>query len=172
MAQRRNSRNGFARTGKVLANQVRVASQGRGFEKSQLLTHWEEIVGPDIAAISRPVQIKYGRQGVGATLTVLTNGANAPMLEMQKEAIRTKVNALYGYPAISYIRLTQTASHGFSEGQAVFQPRAEKTEKTTSDTAKRAAASATAEVQSSDLRDALTRLGSHIIDKEKKGTHT
>ena len=44
----------------------------------------------------------------------------APMVEMQKEKLREKVNAVYGYAAISRILLTQTASTGFAEGQAEF----------------------------------------------------
>ena len=66
---------------------------------TRLLTHWEEAVGQDIAAIARPVNIGYGRGSFGATLTVLTTGAQAPMLEMQKEQLREKVNAVYGYNA-------------------------------------------------------------------------
>jgi len=77
-------------------------------------------VGEDIARIARPVEVSYGRQGMGATLSVLTTGAQAPMLEMQKERLREKVNAVYGYNAIARIRITQTASTGFAEGQADF----------------------------------------------------
>jgi hypothetical protein len=49
------------------------------------------------------------------------------MLEMQKEILRARVNACYGYNAIARIRITQTAPTGFAEGQAAFgmQPRRE-----------------------------------------------
>ena len=47
-------------------------------------------------------------------MTVLTNAANAPVLEMQKEALRNRVNACYGYNAISRIAITQTAPDGLS----------------------------------------------------------
>ena len=58
-----------------------------------------------MAAISRPVEIGYGRGGLGATLTLLTTGANAPLLEMRKEELRERVNAIYGYNAIARIRV-------------------------------------------------------------------
>ena len=95
----------------------------RGFAVSRVLTRWAEIAGEDIAAIARPVEVSYGRQGFGATLTVLTTGAQAPMLEMQKEVLRERVNAAYGYNAIARIRLTQTAPPGFAEGQASLPAR-------------------------------------------------
>jgi hypothetical protein len=68
------------------------------------------------------VEVVYGK-GFGATLTLLVAGAHAPMVEMQKERVREKVNACYGYNAISRIRLTQTARSGFAEAQTAFAPR-------------------------------------------------
>ena len=79
---------GFKRTSSLLQTQIRKTSETRGFSQSRLLTHWPEIAGDDIAAISRPVEVRYGRGGLGATLTLLTTGANAPILEMQKEKLR------------------------------------------------------------------------------------
>jgi len=122
MAARPSTTRGFKRTASVLSDQIRRAGESRGFAVSRLLTHWAEIAGADIAGIARPVNISYGRGGMGATLTVLTTGPQAPMLEMQKDRLREKVNAVYGYNAISRVRITQTAPEGFQEGQAVFGP--------------------------------------------------
>ena len=77
-APKRISR-GFKQTGGILHQSIRKATEKRGFVETRLLTHWNEIVGEDTAAISRPVKVGYGRHGFGATLTLLTNGANAPM---------------------------------------------------------------------------------------------
>ncbi|MEC8196651.1 MAG: DUF721 domain-containing protein, partial [Pseudomonadota bacterium] len=117
---RRATTKGFSRTSSLLQERIRKASESRGFAESRVLTHWAEIVGEDIARICQPVDVKYGRQGFGATLTLLTTGAQAPMLEMQKETLRTRINAAYGYNAITHMRITQTAPTGFAEGQAQF----------------------------------------------------
>jgi len=85
MAPRNSQTHGFKRTSSLLQTQIRKTSETRGFAQSRLLTHWAEIAGDDIAAISRPVEVRYGRSGFGATLTLLTTGANAPILEMQKD---------------------------------------------------------------------------------------
>ena len=55
------------------------------------------------------------------------------MLEMEKEHLREKVNAVYGYNAIARIRITQTASTGFAEGQADFRHRRKGQEATAAD---------------------------------------
>jgi hypothetical protein len=73
------------------------------------LTHWGEIVGEDISSVSIPTKVSYRTDGLGATLTILTSGSNAPILEMQKEFIRNKINAVYGYNAVHKIKITQSS---------------------------------------------------------------
>jgi hypothetical protein len=166
MAQRHSTTRGFKRTASVLSERIRRAGESRGFAVSRVLTHWPEIAGPDIAAIARPTNIGYGRGGFGATLTLLTTGAHAPMLEMQKETLREKVNAVYGYNAISRIRITQTAPTGFAEGQAVFAAAPAKGADPAPDPAIVAEAAQTAgPVRDGDLRAALERLGRNVFTR-------
>ena len=111
---------GFAPAAQLLAERVQKAAEGRGFAVARLLTHWPEIAGEKLAAVTRPVRISHSRGGFGATLTLLTSGPMAPMVEMQLPQLRERVNACYGYNAIQRITLTQTAAQGFAEGQAQF----------------------------------------------------
>lgn len=111
---------GFEVAGGLLSQRIRKAGETRGFAISRLLTHWPEVAGAELAALTRPVKVGYTREGLGATLTVLVAPAAAPMVEMRKERLREKVNAVYGYNAIARIHLTQTAATGFAEGQADF----------------------------------------------------
>lgn len=162
MPKRESTTRGFKRTASVLGGQIRRVGESRGFAVSRVLTHWAEIAGPEIAAIARPVNVGYGRGGFGATLTILTTGAQALMLEMQKEKLREKVNAVYGYNAISHIRITQTAATGFAEGQAQFKPQ-EPSRKAAAEPICEDAAKAAAPVRDDDLRTALERLGHNIL---------
>ena len=169
MPPRRTSTKGFKRTDNLLSGQIRRASETRGFAQSRLLTGWAEIAGEDIAAIAQPVEIGYGRGGMGATLTLLTNGANAPMLEMQKEQLRTRVNSVYGYNAIARVRITQTAATGFSEGKAAFGHKPKTDQAQAPDPALRQRAAQVAQpVGDDDLRDALARLGENILNKSNR----
>jgi hypothetical protein len=144
---------------------VKRLSEKRGFSETRLLTHWAEIAGADVAAICRPLKVGYPKGGFGAVLTVLTTGAQAPMLQMRLPQLIEKVNARYGYAAISKIAITQTAPTGFAEGQAAFAPRPR------ADRAPRPEAVAAAKVQAegvSDdgLRQSLERLAANIISKQ------
>lgn len=167
MARRFSTTRGFKRTSTLLSDQIRHAGESRGFAVSRLLTHWAEVVGEDVASVARPVDIGYGKGGFGATLTVLTTGAQAPMLEMQKETIRQKVNAVYGYNAISRIRLTQTAATGFAEGQAQFAPAPKKPRPSVSPDVRAQAAETTKSIENETLRLALEQLGRNVMIRQK-----
>ncbi len=158
---------GFERASGLLQSRIREAGEARGFAVSRLLTHWAEIVGADIAAIARPVNVSYARGGFGATLTVLTTGANAPMLEMQKERLKEQVNACYGYSAISRVRVTQTAPTGFAEGQVAFAA-APKAERRPDPALRHAAEAVVAPVADETLRAALAALGENVLSRQKE----
>ncbi|MBN9889715.1 DUF721 domain-containing protein [Salipiger abyssi] len=167
--KRRSTTYGFAQTGGLLKQNIRRASESRGFAQSRVLTHWEEIAGAEMAAISRPVEIGYGRGSLGATLTLLTTGANAPLLEMRKEELRERVNAIYGYNAIARIRVTQTAATGFAEGRVAFEHRAKPNAKPAPTPEIVAEAhNATEGVTDEGLRQALERLGANVITKSQR----
>ncbi|WP_230382959.1 DUF721 domain-containing protein [Paracoccus shanxieyensis] len=111
---------GFEAASSLVAHRIRSVGETRGFAVARLLTNWAEVVGADIAAHARPVKISHGK-GFGATLTLLVDGARAPLLNMQRDKIRDRVNACYGFNAVSRVTLTQTAPTGFAEGGGFVQ---------------------------------------------------
>ncbi len=88
------------------------------------------------------------------------------MIEMQKEGLREKVNAVYGYAAISRILLTQTAATGFSEGQAQFVP-AKKAVPPADPHIQAKASAVVSPVHDGTLRAALETLGQNILTRRK-----
>lgn len=160
---KRRSR-GFMQTGGLLKTSIRRASETRGFAETRLLTQWAEVAGQAVAKIAQPVKISYAQKGMGASLTLLCAGANAPMLQMQLPQIIKRVNACYGYNAISRITLTQTAPSGFAEAQTKFDRTPAKT--LSSDEAL-AIESSVKGVESDGLRQALATLGTNITARHK-----
>jgi hypothetical protein len=157
---------GFEVAAGLVKDPVRAAGESRGFAVTKLLTSWAAIVGDELAGCTRPVKIGYGREGLGATLTVLVSAAQAPVVQMEVPRIRDRVNACYGYAAISRITITQTAAFGFEEGQAVFthKPKAERAP----DPAIQALAAATADgVRDTTLRAALETLAQNVLSRNK-----
>jgi hypothetical protein len=148
-----------------LDGQIRQAGEKRGFAVMRLLTHWNEIVGDDTAHMARPVDVGYGREGFGATLTVLCTGSNAPLVQQMLPQIREKVNACYGYSAISRVRVTQTAPTGFSEGQMSFDA-APKQKAPPSPDVISASKELASDVESDGLRGALERLGQNVMARK------
>ena len=102
-------KHGFKKASVLLKKNIQKASESRGFAQSRVLTHWSEIVGEEISSVSIPTKVSYKTDSLGATLTILTSGSSGPVLEMQKEFIRTKINAVYGYNAVQKIKITQSS---------------------------------------------------------------
>jgi len=158
---------GFESASGLLRDPIRKAGESRGFAVTKLLTHWPEVAGPDLAPLCRPVKIGYGQGGLGATLTLLATGAAAPLVQMQLERLREKVNAIYGYAAISRIRVTQTAAEGFAEPQRAFegsniaQPSAQALAR-----AQQVVSTMTEGVADDGLKTALDRLAANVLIKK------
>lgn len=111
---------GFEPAAGLLKDRLRTAGEKRGFAVARLLTQWEEVAGPDLAPLTRPVKVSYPKDGLGATLTLLVSPAHGPQVQMELPRLTERVNAVYGYRAIARIALTQTAATGFAEGQTPF----------------------------------------------------
>ncbi|MCA3444985.1 MAG: DUF721 domain-containing protein [Rhodobacter sp.] len=158
---------GFEAASSLLGERIRSAGEKRGFAVARLLTHWSDIAGEDLARVTRPVKVGYSRDGFGATLTLLTTSAQAPMVQMQLPKLRERVNACYGYAAISRIAITQTAPAGFAEGQADFG-RAPPAEPRTADPALcREAGAAARGVKDDGLRAALESLTLNFLTRSR-----
>ena len=88
---------------------------------------------------------------------------------MQLPQLREKVNACYGYNAISRIRITQTAPVGFSDGKALFGSTSPKAppQRPAPPTAQKAKTIA-CEIKDDGLRAALAAFGENIMKHEKR----
>ena len=170
----RRSTRGFHAVSGLVEKHVRRSGESRGFATMKLLTQWEAIVGKDTAQIATPVKVGYSREGFGATLTLLVPGAQAPMIQAELPRIRERVNACYGYQAISRIRLTQTAPTGFSEGQRVFERPSGTALKQIDPAIKAETQTLVGDLEDGPLKDALSRLSDNVLQRVRssKGTRT
>ncbi|WP_090061140.1 DUF721 domain-containing protein [Celeribacter neptunius] len=153
-----------------MQSRIREVSEERGFSESRLLTHWEDIVGEATAAMSRPVKVSYAKGGFGATLTLLTTGAYAPMLQAELPKIRDRVNAVYGYNAISRIHVTQTAPIGFAKGQVAFSDPKPAPKPEISAETRETARSLSQGVEDEALRRALETFAGTFLTRQKNQT--
>lgn len=79
-----------------------------GFVQSSIVSRWKEIVGPRYAAVSSPESIRFpvGRKSEGV-LTLVVEGAHAPMMQHVAPAIVERVNTFFGYPAVARVAFRQ-----------------------------------------------------------------
>jgi hypothetical protein len=79
-----------------------------GFVQSSIVSRWREIVGARYAAVSSPESIRFpqGKKSRGV-LTLVVEGAHAPMMQHVAPTIVERVNAFFGYPAVERIAFRQ-----------------------------------------------------------------
>jgi hypothetical protein len=102
-------RQGRARAAGELIGEVGgVAFRRFGFIQASVVSRWSEIVGERYAKASSPESIKFpsGRKAGGA-LTLLVDGAHAPLIQHLTPMIIERVNRFFGYAAVNRIVFRQ-----------------------------------------------------------------
>ena len=180
----RRRRRGFVPGAGAVQGSIRKALEKRGFSELRLLTRWDQIVGDEIAAMARPVRVRYGGKGMGATLVLATRGAVAPLVEAQRQQIIDRVNAVHGHAAISRIHLVQTAPEALPPAGLAEAPAPWRAGGADAGTGPAPAPpdldpdavaelrQAVAGVKSDALRAALDRLGQNIITRRQRHMQT
>jgi hypothetical protein len=79
-----------------------------GFVQGSIVSRWGEIVGERYAKVSSPESIRFpaGKKAGGA-LTLLVEGAHAPLIQHLTPLIIERVNRFFGYAAINRIVFRQ-----------------------------------------------------------------
>jgi hypothetical protein len=79
-----------------------------GFVQSSIVSRWSEIVGDRYAKVSCPESIKFptGKKA-GGVLTLMVEGAHAPLMQHLTPMIVERVNRFFGYAAINRIVFRQ-----------------------------------------------------------------
>jgi hypothetical protein len=81
-----------------------------GFVQSSIVSRWPEIVGTRYAAVTAPESIRFppGKKSKGV-LTLVVEGAHAPMMQHVAPVVMERVNLFFGYPAVERINIRQGA---------------------------------------------------------------
>ena len=79
-----------------------------GFVQSSVVSRWKEIVGERYARVSAPESIRFppGKRAAGV-LTLVVEGAHAPMMQHVAPVIVERVNRFFGYPAVERVQFRQ-----------------------------------------------------------------
>ena len=130
----------------------------QGFASTELVTHWNDIVGAEVAAHCEPVRLRWPRRGdvdapEPATLVLRVEGPVAIEIQHLSPVILERVNRFFGWRAVGRLALRQAPLARRNRPKASLAPDARsvaEVEKTLSS------------VEDADLRAALARLGASI----------
>ena len=136
----------------------------QGFSESDLILHWDDIVGERLAANSRPIKLAWpprppGRQPDAppqpATLVVRVEGGFALELQHMADQVLARINAHLGWRCVG--KLT------FKQGPIDRVATARRRGAVPSPSALATASTHVGDIAADGLREALTRLGAHVL---------
>ncbi len=142
----------------LLNNCLSTAFARQGFAAREIVTHWPEIVGDEIAAIAEPIRMQWPRNPQGAapaTLVLRVEGPAAIEVQHQSGLVIERVNRFFGWQAVDRLAFRQAPLRG--------QPTRARRPRIDQDTAARIAHSLA--IEHVPLRDALGRLGAALRRK-------
>jgi hypothetical protein len=130
----------------------------QGFASTELVTRWQDIVGPEIAAHAEPIKLQWmraidGEPSEPAALVLRVEGPAAIEIQHLSKVILERVNRFFGWQAVRRIALRQGPLSRREPPRP--RPKADEAE------AERVAATLTA-VGDDELRMALARLAAAV----------
>jgi len=147
----------------IAAEVPRIAATAlgkRGFGEAQLVTQWEAVMGPELAAKLAPDRLSFARgERVGGTLRLSVASAFAVEAQHLEPVLIERINSFFGYGAVARIALVQGPP---IEPECKAAPPRPLSDAERADLAQRVAT-----VPEGGLRDALARLGASIIGSNR-----
>jgi len=129
----------------------------QGFASADVVTHWPDIVGAEIAAHAEPIKLQWPRGAedapLPATLVLRVEGPAAVEIQHLSAVILERVNRFFGWRAVERIAIRQAPLVGRAKPKAHPGPPAEAVEKI---------AANLGDIADDGLRGALARLGAAI----------
>lgn len=130
----------------------------RGFAATEIVTHWPDIAGPDIAKHCEPIKIEWPRRRESAddepaTLVLRVQGPCAIEIQHQTAVIIARVNRFFGWPAVGRVALRQAPLKRRKTRPAPPSPDPDAVRKETQ---------RLSGIADEDLRAALARLGAAV----------
>lgn len=138
----------------------------KAFIEADVVSNWAEIAGENLAEFTKPVRIDFKRdERKGGVLHIeAANGASALEAELKSKMIIAKVNTYFGYEAIDRIKIMQNLK--IMKKMVLGSDNFEK--KLVSIEQENYIKEQTGKITTSELRDAVEKLGYSILGNIKK----
>lgn len=136
----------------------------KGFIEIDILANWDKIVGDELAQFSAPEKINFpkGEKNNGVLHLQVQSGAFALEIQHREKFILDKINAYFGYNAVSSIKIQQNNFFSFYDEKTDFY-NSFRPDLTTNEE-KKYIESMTENIKNSKLKEILTKLGQSIFN--------
>ena len=160
-------RGGVRSLGALIPAITRKAVGKRGFATASIITDWERIVGPDLAASSQPDRVSFPKnRRDGGTVYIRAEGPLATELAHLESLVVERINTHFGYRAVERIKLLQVPSRHRTGGMRRMKTEKAKPESPLDPEVERDLEHSLEQVADPDLRDLLRRLGRSVMRHE------
>ena len=141
---------------------TKTALGTRGFSGTDIIECWEDMIGSDLAKGAQPEKLVFEKNNrTHGTLHVRTaGGAFAMLFEHQKDRVIGRINAFFGYPAVSHIKITQGALK-------LHAPKIVKTKPKLSEQALKDLTDKVSVIEDDALRQTAYEIGKAVLEKQK-----
>lgn len=143
---------------------------GKTFERKyialgRIVTHWNEIIGPDFAERAQPAKIQYSRpkkakEKPTAVLEIAASSADCAVLVYQKDVILQRINNIFGDAWVRDIK--------FIHRDIKKPAKPPKRIKTLTETEKSHLSQVLEGIDDPELRESLEGIGKAILQETKK----
>ena len=96
---------GLRRFGNTLPRGIRGILKKSGYNYSEIIGKWNQIVGKNISSYAFPKSIKMNRNNTNGILVLSVKRGNEIDIEYSKKEIVDKINAYFGYKLIGEVKL-------------------------------------------------------------------
>jgi len=94
----------------LVGNALQSAFARQGFAAVDIITHWEDIVGPELAGRAEPIRLVWPRRddpNSAGTLMIRVEGAYALELQHLAPVVIERVNRYFGWACVGRISIRQ-----------------------------------------------------------------
>ncbi|MBQ8481836.1 MAG: DUF721 domain-containing protein [Alphaproteobacteria bacterium] len=129
----------------------------------ELLNSWEEIIGKELSAYCLPQNIIFKKDmRIDGCLNIsVLSGAFALEIQQKQRQIIEKINSFYGYPAISTLKIIQSANpDNFLLNK---KPIDKVKKKVVSESEESYITELTKDINDNELRKTLENIGRHVL---------
>ncbi len=139
----------------------------KGMVTADLIALWEQIVGSEMSAYTFPEKVEFlrGERGNGTLRVKVPGGAFALEVQHREKFIVEKINAYFGYNAISKLKIIQDANFARRAVIKSNQPAMQKT--LVSEEEQNYIMQKVKNISDAELREKLAELGKKVFNQNR-----